>query len=400
MSHKVDLYSLSGCPHCKNVKDFFAKNNIAYTNYDLDDENNVNRMVEITGEKVAPAIVIDDGSQIVLGDDLIKLQILLLGEDYVPDTPNPDVKADHELIIIGAGSAALPAALYAGRKELDAIVIAGAVGGMVNQSKTVENYPGIPDVAGNVLMEKLGDHAKAAGAKFVEDVVTGISEKNGVFTVETLNDATYTAKAVLAATGRSPRFSGAKNEMNYLGKGLAVCTTCDGPLYKGKSVAVIGGGNTAFDMAIELAGIAREVHIIVRSSIRADEILQRKVNGFKNVTIHLNTTTEEIYGKDFVEGIVIKKSGKGITKLFKSGTEKLAVEGVFLGTGLEPNTALFANLVELNKDKEIIVDENCCTSKKGFFAAGDSTSIKAKQIASSVGEGVKALLSAYDYLRK
>ena len=396
MPHTVEIYSLPDCPHCKNVKSFFAKHNIEYTNYDVSDSANAKKMIEISGQRGVPVIIID-GKEIVIGDDLMKLQILLLGDEPAAEAP---ITADHELVIIGAGAAGLPAALYAGRKELDTLVIGGAIGGMVNQSKTVENYPGIPDVPGDVLMGKLAEHAKSTGVEFLEDVGTSIVRKGGVFEIETLNGNKITAKAVIAATGRIPRFSGAKGETDFFGKGVAVCTTCDGPLYKGKSVAVIGGGNTGLDMALELADIASEVHMIVRSKVRGDEILLNRLKTKSNVVFHTGYEIEEIYGGQFVEGIALKKLGGGITKLFKSGIEKIPVEGVFLGIGLNPNTMMFEGLVEMNAEKEIIVNENCETNVPGFFAAGDSTSIKAKQIASSVGEGVKALLSAYAYLKK
>ncbi len=397
MPHTVEIYSLPDCPHCKNVKAFFAKHNIEYTNYDVSDSANAKKMIELSGQRGVPVIIID-GKEMVIGDDLMKLQILLLDESSMQK--EAPIKADHELVIIGAGAAGLPAALYAGRKELDTLVIGGAIGGMVNQSKTIENYPGIPDVPGDVLMGKIADHAKSTGVEFLEDVGTSIVKKGGVFEIETLNGNKVTAKAVIAATGRIPRFSGAKGETDYFGKGVAVCTTCDGPLYKGKSVAVIGGGNTALDMALELADIASEVHMIVRSKVRGDEILLNRLKAKKNVVFHTGYEIEEIYGGEFVEGVALKKIGGGITRIFKSGIEKVPVEGVFLGIGLNPNTAMFEGLVEMNAEKEIIVNENCETSVEGFFAAGDSTSIKAKQIASSLGEGVKALLSAYDYLKK
>ena len=397
MPHTVEIYSLPDCPHCKNTKAFFEKHNIEYTNYDVSDSTLAKKMIEISGQRGVPVTVID-GKEIVIGDDLMKLQNLLVGDEVPKEAP---IKADHELAIIGAGAAGLPAALYAGRKELDTIVIGGAIGGMVNQSKTIENYPGIPDVPGDVLMGKIAEHAKSTGVEFLEDVGISIVKKGGIFEIETLNGNKVTAKAVIAATGRIPRFSGAKGEADYFGKGVAVCTTCDGPLYKGKSVAVIGGGNTALDMALDLADMVSEVHMIVRSKVKGDEILLNRLKTKKNVIFHNGYEVEEIYGGEFVEGIVLKKLGGGtISKIFKSGTEKVPVEGVFLGIGLNPNTAMFEGLVEMNKEKEIIVNENCETNVEGFFAAGDATSIKAKQIASSVGEGVKALLSAYAYLKK
>ncbi|MDO5845390.1 MAG: FAD-dependent oxidoreductase [Methanocorpusculum sp.] len=394
MAHIVVVYSLAGCPHCKNVKAFLAKHNIEYTNYDVDIQENADKMIALSGQRGVPVIIID-GKEMVIGDDIKKLELLLL--DAAPSAA-PAGKADHELLILGAGAAGLPAAMYAGRKQIDTVVVGGAIGGMVNQSKTVENYPGIPDIAGSDLMQRFYEHAKSTGVSFIEDVALSIARKDGLFHVETLNGQIITARAVIAASGRNPRTSGAKGEMDFFGKGVAVCTTCDGPLYKNKTVAVVGGGNTALDIALELADIASTVHLIVRSKIRGDEILTERVKAKPNVVFHIGYTLEEIAGTQFVEGIVIKKKG-AIAKLL-SGEERIPVDGVFLGLGLDPNTGIFEGLVPMNDAKEIIVDENCTTSVPGFFAAGDATSVKAKQIASSAGEGVKALLSAYEYLRK
>ena len=396
MTHKVELYSLSTCPHCKRVKAFFAEHNIAYTNYDVSAEANAERSAQISGQRGVPVTVIDHKT-IIVGDDIARLQEILLGTAVSPST----LSADFDLVIIGAGAAGLSAAVYAGRKEMNAAVISGTVGGMITQSRHVENYPGVPPLSGEELMQKISDHAKSSGIKFIDDVVLSVSRrKDSTFQIDTMNGSVVTAKAVIAAAGRRPRLSGAKHEEEFIGKGVAVCTTCDAPLYKGKITAVIGGGNTALDMADELAGIAKEVHLIVRNTLKADEILIRRVQAHQNVTIHLGWTADEIYGTKFAEGVVISKKGKGITSLFRTETKTIPAEGIFLGTGLDSNTTMFESFAPLNDEKEIIVDENCCTTVPGFFAAGDSTSIKAKQLASSSGEGVKALLSAYAYLKR
>ncbi|HJJ30871.1 MAG TPA: FAD-dependent oxidoreductase [Methanocorpusculum sp.] len=396
MTHQIDLYSSSTCPHCRRVKEFFAEHSISYTNYDVSVKENADKSAEVSGQRGVPVIVIDHKT-IVVGADIARLQELLLGSSVSPSA----LSADFDLVIIGAGSAGLSAALYAGRKEMNTAVISGTVGGIVIQSHHVENYPGIPDVTGDELMQKIFRHAESVGIRVIEDVVLSVSRrKDGTFQIDTMNGSSLTAKAVIAAAGRRPRLSGAKREDEFLGKGVAVCTACDAPLYKGKITAVVGGGNTALDMADELADIAKEVHLIVRSTIKADEILVQRVQAHPNVIIHLGWSADEIYGTKFAEGIIISRKGKGLSGLFKAETEKIPAEGIFLGAGLDPNTNMFASFAPLNEEKEIIVDENCCTSIPGFFAAGDSTSIKAKQIASSVGEGVKALLSAYAYLKR
>ncbi|HJJ38633.1 MAG TPA: FAD-dependent oxidoreductase [Methanocorpusculum sp.] len=396
MTHQVELYSSSTCPHCRRVKEFFTEHSISYTNYDVSIEENAEKSAEISGQRGVPVIVINHKT-IVVGADIVRLQELLLGSSVSPSS----LSADFDLMIVGAGAAGLSAALYAGRKEMNAAVIAGTLGGMVVQSHRVENYPGIPNITGDELMQKISGHTKSSGIRIIDDIVLNVSrKKDGTFQIDTMNGSIFTAKAVIAAAGRHPRLSGAKNESEFIGKGVAVCTTCDAPLYKGKITAVVGGGNTALDMADELAGIAKEVHLIVRSELKGDEVLVHRVQAHPNVIIHLGWSADEIYGTKFAEGIVISKKGKGITSLFKSETKKIPAEGIFLGVGLEPNTNMFASFAPLNDENEILVDENCCTSVPGFFAAGDSTSIKAKQIASSAGEGVKALLSAYAYLKR
>ncbi len=396
MSHEVVVYSLSGCPHCKALKTFLDNQHIPYTNIDVgEDQKAADEMIKISGQRGVPVTVID-GEKIVVGDDLKKVMEFLDAPIAVKKTP--DISPNHDLVVIGAGAGGLSAAMYGARKGIDMIVITGAIGGMVNQSYVVENYPGIPNVPGQELMSKIYDHTVQSGGIFVEDVVTGISKADDIFSIETLNGTHYTAKAVIAATGRSPRLSGAKGETEYLGKGVAICTTCDGPLYKNKVVGILGGGNTAVDMAIELSDIASTIHLIVRSKLKADKVLIDRLKTKKNVVLHKGSTISEFGGGKFLEYVVLKKMG-GVSALLGKGEEKLPVDGVFLGIGLDPNTSIFEGLVAMNPNKEIIVDIDCNTNVPGFFAAGDATSIKAKQIASSVGEGVKALLSAYDYLR-
>ncbi|MDO9523292.1 MAG: FAD-dependent oxidoreductase [Methanocorpusculum sp.] len=397
MLHEVVVYSLSGCPHCKALKTFLDNDNIPYTNIDVgEDQKAAAEMIKISGQRGVPVTVID-GEKIVVGDDLKKVMEYLGAPVAVKKTP--DVSPNHDLVVIGAGAAGLSAAMYGARKGMDMIVITGAIGGMVSQSYVVENYPGVPDVSGEELMKKIYDHTVQSGGIFVEDVVTGISKIDDIFSIETLNGGPYTAKAVIAATGRSPRLSGAKGETEYLGKGVAICTTCDGPLYKNKVVGILGGGNTAVDMAIELSDIASTIHLIVRSHLKADKVLIDRLKTKKNVVLHKGSTISEFGGGQFLEYVVLKKTG-GVSALLGKAEEKLPVDGVFLGIGLDPNTSIFEGFAAMNPNKEIIVDVDCTTNVPGFFAAGDATSIKAKQIATSVGEGIKALLSAYDYLRR
>ncbi|HJJ54420.1 MAG TPA: FAD-dependent oxidoreductase, partial [Methanocorpusculum sp.] len=275
MSHEVVVYSLPSCTHCKALKTHLDKKNIVYTNIDVGaDPKAAAHMIEISGQRGVPVTVID-GDKIVVGDDLKKLMEILEGPSPVKTIPS--VSTYHDLVVVGAGAGGLSAAMYGGRKGMDMIVIAGAIGGMVNQSYVIENYPGVPDISGSELITKIYDHTIKSAGMFVEDVVTGISKTNDLFSIETLNGNHYTAKAVLAATGRSSRLSGAKGEGEYLGKGIAICTICDGPLYRNKVIGIIGGGNTAVDMALELSDIAAKIHLIVRSQLKADKVLVERL---------------------------------------------------------------------------------------------------------------------------
>lgn len=405
MTHTIVLYSLEGCPHCRKVKAFFAEKKIEYTNHDVgEDPAAADEMIKISGQRGVPVTIID-GEHIVIGDNIDKIAKLLGTQD---EKISEDAKKDHELIIIGSGAAGLTAAMYGARKDLETFVIGGAIGGMATKSNSVENYPGLPDISGDELMQKFFVHAKSAGAVFYEDVGMAIKKTGDVFNIDTLSGKQFSAKAVIAATGRSPRLSGAKGEAEYLGKGIAVCTTCDGPMYKGKVVGVLGGGGTALDMAYEMANIASVVHVISATPLNGDAVLIGRLTEKKNVIFHTGWTVVEFGGKDLLEYVMMEPvdAAPGQKKGFLANirksvpAKKLKLDGMFLGVGLDPNTAMFEGLAAMNDEKEIIVDINCKTNVPGFFACGDSTNVAAKQIASSVGEGVKALLSAYEYLRK
>lgn len=388
MAHKVLLYSLEGCPHCKNVKKFFKANKIEYTNFDVGESDAAaEEAVKISGQLGVPVIVIDEKT-VIVGDDIRKLKSILLESDE-----NDLSKKVFDLIIIGAGASGLSASIYAARKNLEFITISGSVGGMVKQSAVVSNFPSYPEISGEKLMNKIYDHAKKAGTVFLDDVVTGISKEDGVFRLDTVCSGTLSSKAVIAATGRSPKLTHAKGEDVFFGKGVAICSTCDGPLYKRKIVGVLGGGNTAFDTAIEMADIAKEVHMVVRGEVKADEALVKKLSSKKNVVYHYGYEVDEFGGDKFLEFVNIENLSDG-------NLETIHLSGFFLGIGLDANTRIFEGFVNLNNSKEIVIDQNCKTNIDGFFAAGDSTSIISKQLTSSVGEGVKALISAAEYLKK
>ena len=203
---------------------------------------------------------------------------------------------------------------------------------------------------------------------------------------------TFKAKTLILAQGNRPKKLGVANEEQFLGRGLSICSTCDGPLYKGKRVAVVGGGNSAIQTAVEMSDIAPSVSLIVRSTIRADPIYMKMLESKKNITLYLNTRITALHGNKFLSAITTKNA---------DGEEKkIELDGVFIEIGWLPNTDILDGFVALNEKKEIIVDINCHTSVAGVFAAGDVTSVKSKQIIIAAGDGAKAALEAHEYLMK
>jgi len=224
------------------------------------------------------------------------------------------------------------------------------------------------------------------------DRIVNISKEDDVFTIQTISENTLKAKTVILAQGNRPKKLGVANEEQFLGRGLSICSTCDGPLYKGKKVAVAGGGNSALQTAVEMSDIAQSVHLIVRRSIRADPAYLKMLESKTNIAVLQNTQITAIHGDKFLSAITLRN---------ESGVEqKIDLDGVFIEIGWLPNTDILDGFVALNDKKEIIIDINCHTSMAGVFAAGDVTSVKGKQIIIAAGDGAKAALEAHDYLMK
>lgn len=384
--HDITVYSTKTCPHCNNLKAWLSQNNIPYRAVDVEEDAAAAReMIDLTGQWGVPVIIID--GEVVVGFDRPKIEALLTSDKTAA------VANDHELIIIGSGAAGLAAALYAGRKGLETLVIGGARGGMITRSSEIENYPGFYRISGESLMHLFADQAEGAGAVLLDDVVTGFSVCNGIFFVETLSGREFTARAVIGTSGRTPKLSGVPGESEFFGKGVSLCTTCDGPLFKGKRVAIYGGGNTAVDMALEMSDIATVVYLISRSRLKADAVSVDRLKARKNVVIQTGMVITALHGDGILSSVDIAPRPD------PKNSSQLAIDGLFLGLGLTPNTAIFQGKVGMNALGEIIVDENCKTDVAGFFAAGDATSVTSKQLGIATGEGIKASLAAYAYLR-
>jgi len=299
------------------------------------------------------------------------------------------MKKIYDLAIIGAGPAGITAAVYAARKKMDPLVITKDIGGQATLSGDIQNYTGYQFITGPELAIKFEEHMRKFNFEIKEnEEVKELISKKGTFLVKTDKD-NYQAKTVIVASGKRSRELGVTGERKFRNKGLTYCATCDGPLFAGRDVAVIGGGNSALDAALQLIKIANHIYIInITDNLTGDGIMREKIRVDNKVSIFNNSRVKEILGDSFVQAIKIEEGKE----------EKiLAVQGIFVEIGLIPNSE-FAPSLEKNERKEIIVNQQNETNIAGIFAAGDVTNVPEKQIIIAAGEGAKAVLSAFRYL--
>jgi thioredoxin-disulfide reductase len=295
----------------------------------------------------------------------------------------------YDVVIVGAGSAGLTAAIYAGRKKLKTLLITGPnIGGETNSTNDIQNYPGY-EGPGPELMKKFWASAKKWGAEVKEDLVTKVS-KNKTFTLDLMSGEKVESKTVILCYGRERRKLNVPGEDKFFGRGLSTCTTCDAPLFPNKDTVVIGGGNSALEGALELARIANKVYLVHRSEVfRADEVTVEIAKKDPKIEIITNATVSEIKGDKFVSSLVIDVKGE---------KRELAVQGVFSEIGWETKTEMVDGLVETNKVGEIVVNQLCNTKTPGLYACGDLTNVPYKQTVISAGMGSIAALEAYKFV--
>ncbi|NCN07747.1 thioredoxin-disulfide reductase [Candidatus Falkowbacteria bacterium] len=301
-------------------------------------------------------------------------------------------KKQYDLLIVGAGPAGLTAAIYATRRKLKTLIVSMTIGGQMAQTNEIENYPGIDFSDGLSLSDNMKKQAEKYGTEFAFEEVLNIRKKNDLFIVHT-NNNDYEAKSVLLAFGLTPRKLGVTGEQEFSGRGVTYCATCDGPLFKNKTVAVVGGGNSAIEAAEYLSKLAKKVYVINRTDqFRATPILLDKARGQKNIEFYCFTAITEIKGDGVVKSIEIASLQNETKK------EEIILDGVFIEIGYQAKTEWLKGTVDLNKRGEIITDRDCVTSTEGIFAAGDCTDTQYKQIVISAGEGAKAALQIYKYI--
>ncbi|MBU4509972.1 FAD-dependent oxidoreductase [bacterium] len=295
----------------------------------------------------------------------------------------------YDLIIIGAGPAGITAAVYAARKKMNILVITKDIGGQASWSGDIQNYTGYQFISGPELAIKFEEHMRKFDFEIKEnEEVKEVTSRNEKLFIKTDKD-NYQTKVAIVASGKKSRELGVPGEQEFKNKGLTYCATCDGPLFAGRDVAVIGGGNSALDAALQLIKIANRIYIInFTDNLTGDGIMQEKIRADKKVSIFNNSRVKEILGDSFVQAIKIEEDKEEKT---------LDVQGIFVEIGLIPNSD-FAVDLEKNERKEIVVNQRNETNIPGVFAAGDVTNVPEKQIIIAAGEGAKAVLSAFRYL--
>lgn len=297
-------------------------------------------------------------------------------------------------LIIGSGPAGYTAAIYASRANLSPILYEGLQpGGQLTTTSEVENFPGYPDgVTGLQLMEDIRNQATRFGADVRNGYITKIDLSNRPFKATDDSGSSIMADTVIIATGASAKYLGLPDETAYAGMGVSACATCDGFFYRGKTVAVVGGGDTACEEAYYLSGLAKQVYLIVRKpQLRASKVMQKRVIEKGNITILYNTNTVGLFGQGFVEGAhLVEYVGTDKERKFD-----IKIDGFFLAIGHKPNTELFAGQLELDEQGYIILPgNNQQTSVAGVFAAGDVADPKYQQAVCAAGSGCKAALDA------
>jgi len=295
-----------------------------------------------------------------------------------------------DLVIIGAGPAGITAAIYAARKSLDFVLLSKDLGGQAALSSDVENYTGYQFITGPDLVSKFEEHLKQFNIRFhIGEQVRGVSKKADASFVVDSDKGSYESRTVLVASGRRPRWLDIPGDREFRNKGVSYCATCDGPLFSGKAVAIIGGGNSALDACLQMMPIAQKIYLVnVNPSLDGDEVMRRKVQESPKVEILNNARSREVLGDGFVKGLKVAVNG---------AERELSVEGVFVEIGSVPNNEM-ADFVGKNPYGEIVVDHLNQTNVPGVFAAGDVTNVPEKQIIVAAGEGAKAVLGIFRYL--
>lgn len=296
-------------------------------------------------------------------------------------------KMNYDIVIIGAGTAGLTAALYAARAGKKVLILENeSIGGQIATSPKVENYPGFSEISGMEFSDRLYEQASALGVELELDKAEKITDNGDNKTVKT-EYGEFTCKAVIIATGVKHRHLGIEAEEKYMGRGVSYCAVCDGAFYKGKDVAVVGGGNSAVQSAIMLSNICNKVYLIHRrDEFRCEKKLSDEVRAIENIELVLSSTVQDLKGEDKLTTVIIEnKSGE---------TEEISAEGLFVLVGQIPENGAFADIITLDESGYIVAGEDCKTNVDGVFAAGDCRTKAIRQLTTAAADGSVAALAA------
>lgn len=391
--HLTTYVSLTctNCPDVVQALNAMTTLNSGITHETVDGAINQREVEEMKVQGVPS--VFADGKLIHVGRSDFGELLSKLEEAYGLNENAGDTKVkDYDVLVIGGGPAGSSAAIYSARKGLKVGVVAERIGGQVKETVGIENLISVPQTTGTKLADDLRTHMNDYAIDMLEHRRIEKVEINGIDKLlTTANGEKFSAPAVIIATGASWRRLNVPGETEYIGRGVAFCPHCDGPFYKGKHVAVVGGGNSGIEAAIDLAGICSKVTVLeFMDELKADKVLQEKAKSLSNVEIFLHTQSLEVMGNgEKVTGLRIKDR--------KTEAERtIELDGIFVQIGLAANSGPFKEIVDTNKPGEIIIDAHCRTSVPGIYAAGDVSTVPYKQIIIAMGEGAKAALSAFD----
>ena len=393
MTDKVLIYSQDTCPYCVRAKSLLKEKGVSYKEINIQHEpGRREEMIRLTQRRTVPQIFIDN---VPIGgyDDLALLNATgQLDELLGITSSNKQYNQVYDVVIIGSGPAGMSAAVYTARKNLSTLVISGDIGGQVATTNEVDNYPGMPGITGPELVDNFSGHMERYNIEKLTGVrVENIAIKQRCKIITTSGGHEIHARSVIIATGANKRKLNIPGEKEYAGNGVVYCATCDGPLFKGVPVAVIGGGNSGLEAAIEMAAITPQVYLLDRGELRGDQILQDKVTAAPNIEVFTHVEPLELTGEEELKHLKLRNLNNGEERL-------LNVDGVFVEIGLTPNSGFVIDLLDTNERGEIKVDAKGHTGVRGIFAAGDVTDGNDKQIVVAAGSGATAALGAFEYL--
>ena len=389
---RVVMHTMEGCPFCEKAKEFLLDKGIHFEEVLTPVGSGSWRdLKEKTGSGSLPQILIEDEP---IGGYAELVSLEATGELYkkLGDSEKRPITPLYDAIIIGAGPGGLSAAIYTIRKLLKTLIISKDVGGQVTWTADVDNYLGFSQVNASQLVAKFEEHVKRFGVEKIIGVdVVSVDLTGKVKKVVTDDGKVHYGRTLIIATGGRHRPLAIPGERELVGKGVSYCSTCDAPLFGGADVAVVGGGNSALEAAVDLINIANKIYLVSLTQLTCDPFLEWKVKESKKVEMYLEYLPVKVLGDKMVKGLEIKSLSTG-------EIVPLCVEGVFVEIGILPNSRLFVDTLATNQKGEILVDSRGRTGIAGIFACGDVTDSPFKQVVVAVGDGAKAALSAYNYL--